>query len=201
MYKSNEQNTDNFYSKNAADYFHKTKNLDLSHLYEPFLSLIPEGGKILDAGCGSGRDSLFFKKRGYDLVSFDNSAELANLASKYIGREVLNMSFSDVNFLEEFDGIWACASLLHVSKKKMPSVITKLLNALKPNGILYCSFKHGKGEKIITGRLFNYYDEVSFQKLVSKHGNSELLKMWETVDVRPDRNEIWLNALIKKSEC
>ena len=96
-----------------------------------FLKLLPKNGKILDAGCGSGRDSLFFKQQGYDVVSFDISKELVDLASRLIGQKVLHMSFGDLDFENEFHGIWASASLLHIPQEEMDDVLEKLSRALK----------------------------------------------------------------------
>lgn len=109
------------------------------------------------------------------------------------------MTFEDLSFSNEFDGIWTCASLLHVPKDQMPAVLKKLADALKENGILYASFKYGNGEYVNKGRLFTSYDKASFEKLVSRKPNLKVVKMWLTEDVRPDRaGEMWLNVLLKK---
>ena len=195
-----DNSTIQYYNTNAKDYFENTVNLDLTQFYDPFLELIPEQGKkILDAGCGSGRDSLFFKKKGFEIIAFDASEELVKLSSDLLKQPVLHMTFEDLSFSNEFDGIWTCASLLHVPKDQMPAVLKKLADALKENGILYASFKYGNGEYVNKGRLFTSYDKASFEKLVSRKPNLKVVKMWLTEDVRPDRaGEMWLNVLLKK---
>lgn len=82
-----------YYTDKAKDFFDGTVYLDMEYLYQPLIKLIPEGGKILDAGCGSGRDSLYFKKNGYNVIAFDYSEALVKLASDLIGSPVLHMSF------------------------------------------------------------------------------------------------------------
>ena len=77
----------------------------------------------MDAGCGSGRDSKVFIDSGSEVIAFDGSAEMAKIASEFLGREVLNILFKDMNFYEEFDGIWACASLLHIPKAQLPDTL------------------------------------------------------------------------------
>ena len=195
-----DNSTIQYYNTNAKDYFENTVNLDLTQFYDPFLELIPEQGKkILDAGCGSGRDSLFFKKKGFEIIAFDASEELVKLSSDLLKQPVLHMTFEDLSFSNEFDGIWTCASLLHVPKDQMPAVLKKLADALKENGILYASFKYGNGEYVNKGRLFTSYDKASFEKLVSRKPNLKVVKMWLTEDVRPDRaGEMWLNVLLMK---
>ena len=188
-----------YYDRNAREYFDSTVHLNMEHLYQPFLELIPRHGRILDAGCGSGRDSLYFKKQGYSVIAIDNSRELVKLASDILGKNCLLMSFKEIEFKNEFDGIWACASLLHVPKSEMDGVLLRLTRALKVKGILYASFKYGNDETVQRGRFFSSYDEESFKQLVKKHPTLRMLTMWKTEDIREKRQgEYWLNVLTKK---
>jgi SAM-dependent methyltransferase len=190
-------NTLDYYNKNSDKFFLDTVNLDLTSLYKPFMALIPNSSHILDAGCGSGRDSLYFLKKGYKVTAFDASEKLVKLSSELIGQKVLHLSFEELDFEQEFDAIWACGSLLHVPKQQIDNVINKLIRALKPQGIIYASFKYGDGEKIKDGRLFTNYDEYSFQTLVKQHPELMLKQIWITEDVRPNRqNEKWLNVIL-----
>lgn len=193
------KSTEKYYKEKAKEFFDGTVNVNMEDLYRPFLELIPVGGKILDAGCGSGRDALYFKQQGYSVIAFDYSEELVRLASSLINSPVLHRSFDDIVFNEEFDGIWACASILHVSKRDIGNILKKLTNALKINGILYTSFKYGDVEKIRNGRLFNDYTESSFQKVLNNLPALKKIKFWKTVDARPGRkDEFWLNVLLRK---
>ncbi len=124
---------------------------------------------------------------------------MVELASQHIGRPVLHMSFDQVRFREHFDGIWACASLLHVPAHSMAKVLEQLGIALKAGGVMYASFKYGQGESVRDGRLFNDYDEVSLRDLLRNRPEFGTLKLWRTTDLRPDGNDVtWLNVLLRK---
>ena len=161
-----------YYDLNADRFAADTGGIDMSALYERFLGRVEAGGRILDAGCGVGRDALAFTERGYSVVAFDASAEMVRLASeRTAGRtEVLQMRFDDAAWLEEFDGVWACASLLHVPATDLPTVIRRLRAALRPSGVIYMSFKHGSGERVVGGRRFTDYTEGDAQRRVGRHG-------------------------------
>ena len=190
--------TTEYYNRNARAYYDQTVNLEISNRYNQFLKFIPLNGKILDAGCGSGRDSLFFKQQGYSVVSFDISKDLVDLASRLIGQKVLHMSFNELNFENEFNGIWASASLLHVPQEEIDDVFGKLSRALKKNGVLYASFKYGDKERKDGDRFFNDFNEEKLNLLMNRHKNLKVEKYWITEDVREDRkNEFWMNVLFK----
>jgi 2-polyprenyl-3-methyl-5-hydroxy-6-metoxy-1,4-benzoquinol methylase len=95
----------------------------MSPLYAPFLAHIPPGGRILDAGCGSGRDSLYFLRHGYKIDAFDASAKMCRLASNHIGQAVTQKTFKEVSNAAAFDGIWACAALLHETRDSFDAVL------------------------------------------------------------------------------
>ena len=190
-----------YYNKNADKYYENTVNVDMSPLYKEFLKHIKDQGHILDAGCGSGRDSLYFLKQGYEVTAMDGSKKLSQLSSELLDQEVKCMKFEDINYENKFDGIWACASLLHVKRENMESIFSKLINSLKTKGILYSSFKYGNKEVFRSGRLFNYYNEESFKNLVNKFESLSIIKLWKTEDLRKNReNEYWLNTLLIKNE-
>jgi SAM-dependent methyltransferase len=168
----------------------------MTGLYAPFLSHVPDGGRILDAGCGSGRDTKYFLEHGYDVDAFDASPAMAHLASEYLGRGVRCMTFDDVDLVDELDGVWACSSLLHVPARKMQVTVARLAAALKPQGILYASFKYGAGEWERGGRRFTSYDEDAFTLLVDAIPDFALASLWRSQDSRPGHPETWLNALL-----
>jgi SAM-dependent methyltransferase len=194
-----QKETLDYYQSNAEKFFDDTVSIDLTDLYYPFLELMPETGLILDAGCGSGRDTRFFLKQGFDVVAFDNSSEMVKLASHFTGQDCLLLSFDDINFENRFDGVWACSSMLHVPKSNMINVLNKLCTALKHEGILYTSFKYGDDEVFRNGRLFSNYDEESFNAVITDQKELDILKYWKTNDLRPGREgEKWLNILLQK---
>jgi len=188
-----------YYDENAIEFFENTKNADMKELYELFLKYLPKGSKSLDLGCGSGRDTKYFLQNGYDTVAIDGSLEMVKLSTQYTGKQTFHMTFEQLDFYEEFDGVWACASLLHVPRSKIDLIFRKIYLALKKNGIFYSSYKYGNTEEFRNGRFFNNYDESSFMALLKNHPYFGLLEMKTTNDVRKGReNEKWLNVILKK---
>ena len=188
-----------YYQSNAETFIENTVNVDVSDLYRPFLENMPSTGKILDAGCGSGRDTKFFLEKGYSVVAFDNSPNMVRHAAELTGQKVLLLSFEEIEFKEMFDGIWACASVLHVPENNISTVLSKFTDALKDDGILYTSFKYGEKEQIRNGRFFADYTEERFNQLLAAIPQLELIQYWKTSDLRPGRSdEKWLNILLKR---
>lgn len=191
--------TIDYYNKNSEQYIANTLHLDMGSLYRPFIEQLKPGSKILDAGCGPGRDVKFFHSSGFQVVGIDASEEMVNKAKQVTGLEILQLDFSNIKFDNEFDAIWACASLLHIPRNDMKEVLFRFSKALKNNGIFYMSFKYGVNEEIRNGRFFSNYTEVSFTQLLSSFPEFKTIKMWITPDIRPNHeNEYWLNALLKK---
>lgn len=190
--------TNNYYNKNAKKFFNNTVNVDMTPNYKDFLNKVKKQGHILDAGCGSGRDTYMFKKYGYKVTAIDASSEMCKLASNYLKEKVTCLKFQDIDYINEFDGIWASSSLLHVNSKELPIVLNKLKTALKENGILYASFKYGTFEGTRNERYFTDLNEESAKELFN---DFELIKIWITNDARKGReDEKWLNILVKKEE-
>ena len=186
-----------YYKNNAKIFVESTLQIDMQPLYQRFLPLLPGYAHILDAGCGSGRDARYFIKNGYQVTAFDASTEIAALAEKEIGQSVQVQRLQDIQYQNQFDGIWACASLLHVPAKELPDVFHRLAGALKPNGVIYCSFKYGRGEYEKQGRRFTDLDETGLQSLVGKTKILTIKEMWVTADLRPGRDhERWLNGIL-----
>ena len=192
-------NTLDFYNNNSKSYIESTLSIDMSHLYKDFLKHIPKDGHILDLGCGSGRDSLEFIKRGYNITAVDGSKELSIAASKVIGQEVICNKFEYLQLTEKFHGIWACASLLHINKRYLINVIKNISSNLEDNGVFYMSFKYGKGEYIDEkGRYFNCYTEETFKEMILAVPKLEIIKIYKSEDTIGGRNNLqWLNVLLK----
>lgn len=192
-------NTLEYYEKNSVLYSQSTLPVNMSHLYDEFLPYVPSGGHILDLGCGSGRDSLEFIKRGFQISALDGSESLCRLAEINIGQSVIHQCFDEISFENEFDGIWACASILHLTSKQLPDVMCRLDRALKNNGALYISFKHGAFEGYRSDRYFTDLDENKLAALIKNTKHLQIEKTWLTDDARPDSNDRWINCIcIKK---
>lgn len=190
-----------YYNQNADAFIEGTRNADMSEQYRFFLKYLPTGGKLLDLGCGSGRDSAWFASLGFEVSAVDGSEELCKRVRENDGIHALCIQFEELSFVAEFDAVWACASLLHVKKGDMPKVLMNVSAALKPGGVLYASFKYGSEERFCNGRFFNDYTQNDLDTLLTSENQLSLLEYWITEDVRPDRSgERWLNFIAKKQQ-
>jgi SAM-dependent methyltransferase len=193
------QQTIGYYNKEATAFITGTLNVEMSSLYKEFVPLVKPNGHILDAGCGTGRDSLYFLQQGFSVTAFDGSAAMVSHAQKLIGQPVLQLKFEELDFTNSFDAVWASASLLHVPHAEIDDVVFRISRALIDEGIFYASFKYGVSEGFRNERLFSDYKEESFAELIARHSYFSILKTWKTVDVRPSRSEeYWLNTLCMK---
>ncbi|WP_185266667.1 class I SAM-dependent methyltransferase [Halopseudomonas xiamenensis] len=188
-----------FYEEQAEPFFQETVAVDMQPLYERFLQYVPQGQPILDAGCGSGRDALAFKRLGYPVHAFDASTALAAKASDLLGQPVEVQRFQEFAGGTEYAGIWACASLLHVAETDLPDAFSKLWQALLAGGVLYCSFKYGDSERCKDGRHFTDANEARFGQWTGDLPALSQSIYWITEDRRPERTEQWLNALLFKA--
>ena len=191
--------TKDYYNNNAQEFVNSTFMVDMQSLYQPFLNLLPDFGRILDLGCGSGRDALAFKNMGYQIEAMDYSAELVKQASDLTGIEVRLQSFYDLDEINTYDGIWACASLLHCERHRLVDVLQRIIQSLKANGVIYMSFKYGDQDREKDGREFTDLNEQQAGELLDHFNQVSLAKQWISIDKRPDRTEQWLNLLWKKN--
>jgi len=187
-----------YYSENAESFYDATVNIDMTALYDEFLPLVKNNGAILDAGCGAGRDSKHFIEHGYTVQAFDASEALVSLATALIKQPVQQALFQTFESEQKFDGIWACASLLHVPMNELHQVLQKLTSLLTTDGIFYCSFKLGNEEVTRNGRVFTNLDEESFEQYILGLPLC-IVKQWRTGDLREGReSEQWLNVILRK---
>ncbi len=163
------------YNKGVEWHFQKTFSYDWSKQVEKFVKIL-KGKKVLDAGCGVGRDTNLFLKNNIDIEGIDYSEEAIKkcriqypVLTFYVG------DFKKINVADEFyDGIWACASILNVSKKDLPDSLLEFLRILKPGGALFASVKEGSEEKMVSDeygeRLFSFYSEDELKKFFENAG-------------------------------
>ena len=147
--------TIDYYNSQTNQFIQSTLHVDMETLYQPFLESLPSKAYILDLGCGSGRDTLAFKTKGYQVDALDYSEELVKKAIILTGIKVKYQSFYDLNEVEHYDGIWACASLLHCDRGALPDVLKRIYRALHINGVCYMSFKYGNTDREKDGRKFD----------------------------------------------
>ena len=197
----NIEQTLNYYNKNAQRFTGDTLEVEFSSIQDSFLAQLPAGALILDFGCGSGRDSRYFLQKGYRVEAIDGSEEMVKAATRNAGIPVKKMLFSELNEENRYDGLFACASILHVPSKDLPDIFTRMKKAVKKGGILYVSFKYGTFEGIRNGRYFTDLTEESLHAILDRVGGLEIIRTGITGDARPGReDEKWLNVLLRASD-
>jgi len=191
--------TNAYYQDNAQVYCDETIAFNTDELYGPFVDLLPQGAHILDFGCGSGRDSKAFLARGYNVTAVDGNAEVAAYAERAIGHPVAVTTFQELSYTNKFDGVWASASLLHCPRAQINDVLSRIVLALKSDGIAYLSFKWGEDESFDDrGRYFNNYTLVSLQALIDEIPNFSVIDLWTETKPLRDGEQQWVSILLKK---
>lgn len=191
-----------YYNRFAKEYYEKTVNTTMEKQLKQFMELLPIGGAVLDLGCGSGRDSLYFVEEGFDVTSLDGAKSMCELAQIHVGQEVLNLTYDQLDFNEVFDGIWACASLVHEDPAKLPVTLQKVFDCLKPEGVLYMSFRLGDFIGSNSDIIFYAYTETTLGNILEQcreKQNIEIIDVFITKDGREEflDNE-WINIYIRK---
>lgn len=185
-----------YYDENAQSFIDSTLDLDMGELYKKFEAHLSPGASILDLGCGPGRDLKYFSAT-YKGSGLEPCHKLYEHAKNYTQCQVFETTIQDFKPTEKYDGIWACASLLHVPTSELPSVFLKLESMLNDNGVIYVSFKLGNFEGDRNGRYFSDLTEDSLTSLLTST-QLKITESWITSDIRPGReSEKWLNVIIQ----
>lgn len=189
-----------YYNQNVTTFIADTISVDLKDTQNKFINALP-GDKILDLGCGSGRDTKYFLEIGLKVTAVDGSEELCKRASDYLGIPVYHMLFQELDLEDEYNGIWACSSILHLPKDELRTVFYKMVTALKSSGVIYTSFKYGEFEGERNGRYFTDFTIELFNEFIKNIPDLKIEEQWITEDVRPGRmDEKWLNLLLRKMD-
>ena len=184
-----------FYNENAESYFKSTATVDFTSTYNRFLKYIPEHGSIIDMGCGSGRDVSAFARMGYEAVGLDASEKLAEIAMKESGESVIIADMSSWVADEPFDGIWCCASLLHLQDEELRSVVANFEKNLKPGGAIFISVKSGIETGVDEkGRYMRNFTEKELEDLLT-FANISVTEKWETKDKLAREDFYWINMI------
>jgi SAM-dependent methyltransferase len=193
--------TGDYYDRQAEAYRERTRGCDLVPLYEAFLSRLPAGAHILDAGCGPGRDTAAFLARGFRVTAFDASPAMVELATRVTGQPAELLTFQQLDVDAAFDGVWANASLVHVPTAEIDDVLRRVARALVPGGLLHASVKVGDGERVTPdGRLFCDYSDASLRAVFARCPALRLLSI-ETSPAQAGQldDRAWLMALATRS--
>ena len=192
-----------YYNRYAVPYYEETVDASMEEVMKPFVELLSgesENAEVLDLGCGSCSDTLLLEEYGFYVTAIDGSDEMCKLADVNTDKEVLQMTYDEMEFDDVFDGIWACASLIHLTEDEMRKVMKKLVQALKENGVLYFSVHRGDRDGIYHGRYFHDYNRRELQCLMEEYPELEVVDIWTTQDVRSEKSDkLWLNVLARKT--
>jgi cyclopropane fatty-acyl-phospholipid synthase-like methyltransferase len=170
-----------FYDANASAY---AANSQVNERLAKFLAFCKAGGKILELGAGSGRDAQVMIEAGFDVDATDASVELAAIAGKLLGQPVRILRFQDLKSEQEYDGVYASASLLHATRMELTANLSNVYRALKAGGVTWASFKIGLSEG--HDRLGRYYNYLSQDELIACFREAAA---WSRIDL-----EIWHGA-------
>ena len=185
-----------YYNKNAQAFYDRTASIPkMLDLHTIFLRYLPGKAVILGAGCGVARDERYFLSLGHTVFAFDASVEMVKLAKKELGDIVFQATFQELTCHEAFDGIWANASLLHVSYEEMRDAYKRLWYALKPGGILYASYQYGPTYRFHDNR--DFYDMNETTIIPYLEGLFEIIELRKTPDAR-SMDRVWLNLVARK---
>ena len=188
-----------YYRDHAIEYASRTWGLDVSALYPSFLAHVPRGGSILDVGCGSGRDGAIFRRLGYRVLGIDASPEMCIVGGSsgaFVTRCLRVEEVPEV-WADRFDGIWACASLLHVADVDLYPTLHRLLHVLRKDGWIYASFQEGVGMRTTEdGRTYLDMTEPDLKKNLEIAGFVDA-HTWTTADVS-GRDITWVHGLARK---
>ena len=193
--------TIDYYNRNADQYYWTTVGVDLDATRKRFASFLPPEARVADLGCGSGRDVLAFCNMGHDAIGLDASEELVRLAKERLGIRAFVEDMSEWISEEPYDGIWCCASLIHLDNEECKRFFRNLNINLKSGGVLYFSVKSGIRTGIDEeGRFFRNFTEEDVNSLTGIAEGLQIKELWYTEDTLKRNDFKWLNVIALKSD-
>ena len=188
------------YENNHLRFWEGTKDHDVNQNYAALQTRLPgiEGVKILDFGCGPGRDLKHFAVRGYTATGLDGCPSFCDMAREYSGCEVWQQDFLELSLpTSEFHGIFANASLFHIPKKRLLISLEKLHSSLIDEGILFCSNPRGDRE-YFDGTRYGNYMEFGEYKTFFEEAGFEIVEHYYRPFGFPREEQPWLAIVAKK---
>jgi ubiquinone/menaquinone biosynthesis C-methylase UbiE len=203
-----DEKTVNAYNKIADDYKNRNSNPFYTNEYETFLRFFREGKKIIEIGCGIGRDAEKLIENGFVYTGIDASDGMLALARERVpSADFRCMDFYTLSFPDEcFDGFWTAATLLHVPKENIKDVLQNIKRIVKPKGIGFISVKEkttmDEGiikEKKSGGieRYFSFYEEGEFGKILKENG-FEVMDSYKKLE-NDTQQTVWLCFFVRKN--
>jgi len=187
------------YNKIGLFFCQRTVDLDMEKSYLRFLKYLAPKSTILDAGCGSGRDVKAFYERGYQVHGIDGSEEIVKFASEYTGSHIVHLCFEEMTFQDNFDGIWANASLVHMSPKELEAIFPRFIKALRPDGYWHILFKYGDDPCLDDLIPSFFQNQNSLTALLDKFPELLIQEIWiEESPLAKGGIAKWIGCIVKK---
>ncbi len=187
-----------FYDDHADAYAERTSTVDMSDVYRRFLPHLSSGARILDVGCGPGRDLKFFRDQGFRVQGIDSSREMVKRALG-VGVPVHHKSCLAITEENAFEGVWASASLLHLTQVDFVQALARLFKALCSQGAFYFSVKAGDGVQTdAEGRFFTYYQVDDLKQILAQFSEVAIQEIWLSGDSMGRSQVQWINVICRK---
>ncbi len=188
-----------YYQENYKAYVEKTFSIDPSSFLEPLARRLPPEAFILDVGCGSGRDLLWMKKQGFEVIGFERSPGLAELARESAGCEVIEADFETYDFSAIMvDAVMIVGALVHIPHDRFREVFKNITSALSENGSVLLTLKEGEGSRMDSDdRIFYLWQDDEARESFESLG-FKLCDFSKSVS-KTGRGDVWLSYVLEKS--
>lgn len=195
------------YNTTAPEYAKNTQGIILKKELYRFCRHLPENSLILDIGCGPGRDAKIFGAKGYRVIGIDLSSKLLDMArQKVASADFRLMNISNINFpSDHFEGLWANASLMHLSKERIQDALKQYYDTLKEHGLFYITLKQGEGEQMLPDKRYgnvmkkwSFYQQEEIESILQDTGFKILENYVLTYNKGYATTNPWMNIFVTK---
>ncbi|MGB6012129.1 MAG: methyltransferase domain-containing protein [Desulfobacterales bacterium] len=187
-----------YYQKNFKAYHEKTFSIDPTSFLVPLAQTLPADAFILDVGCGSGRDLLWMKDRGFEVIGFERSPGLAELARDNVGCEVIEEDFETYDFsLILVDAVMLIGALVHVPHERFSEVFKNITSVIPKHGIVLITLKEGSGDRTDPdGRIFYLWEDPKAREMFDTLGFK--VREFSTSVSKTGSGDIWMSYVLDK---
>ncbi len=186
-----------YYQVNAKHYYSETFSIDPTSFLGPLLNYLPAGASVLDIGCGSGRDLLWFRNKGFHATGFERAPRLAELAGRLSGCPVIEGDFVDYNFSNLMvDALILIGALVHLPHHDLAAILVNISKALKNGGYILLSLKEGEGlRQHKDGRAFSLWTDRQL-RLIFKEGGFSVVDFSRQMS-KISNDDVWLGYILR----